>query len=36
MAALVVRLQALQPTLIVGEATGGDHRAVVAALAAAA
>jgi transposase len=35
-AALVVRLQAVQPTLIVLEATGGDHRAVVAALAAAA
>jgi transposase len=36
MAALVVRLQALQPTLMVLEATGGYHRAVVAALAAAA
>jgi transposase len=35
-AALVVRLQAVQPTLIVLEATGGYHRAVVAALAAAA
>jgi transposase len=35
-AALVVRLQAVQPTLIVLDATGGDHRAVVAALAAAA
>src|SRR5688572_7667792 len=35
-AALVVRLQALQPTLIVLEATGSYHRAVVAALAAAA
>ena len=35
MAALVVRLQALQPTLIVLEATGGYHRAVGAALAAA-
>jgi transposase len=34
--ALVVQLQALQPTLIVLEATGGYHRAVVAALAAAA
>jgi transposase len=32
---LVVQLQALQPTLIVLEATGGYHRAVVAALAAA-
>jgi transposase len=31
---LVVRLQAVQPTLIVLEATGGDQRAVVAALAA--
>jgi transposase len=36
MAALVARLQAAQPTLIVLEATGGYHRAVVAALAAAA
>jgi transposase len=35
-AALVTRLQAVQPTLIVLEATGGYHRAVVAALAAAA
>jgi transposase len=35
-AALVVRLQAVQPMLIVLEATGGYHRAVVAALAAAA
>jgi transposase len=35
MAALVERLQALQPTLIVLEATGGYQRAVVAALAAA-
>jgi transposase len=35
-AALVARLQAVQPTLIVLEATGGYHRAVVAALAAAA
>ena len=35
-AALVGRLQAVQPTLIVLEATGGYHRAVVAALAAAA
>jgi transposase len=34
MAPLVARLQALQPTLIVLEATGGDQRAVVAALAA--
>src|SRR5919112_1041173 len=34
-AALVVRLQAVQPTLIVLEATGGYQRAVVAALAAA-
>lgn len=34
--ALVVRLQAVQPTLIVLEATGGYQRAVVAALAAAA
>jgi transposase len=34
MATLVARLQALQPTLIVFEATGGDQRAVVAALAA--
>lgn len=33
---LVGRLQAVQPTLIVLEATGGYHRAVVAALAAAA
>ena len=33
-AALVERLQALQPTLMVREATGGDQRAVVAALAA--
>ena len=33
-AALVERLQALQPTLIVLEATGGDQRTVVAALAA--
>src|SRR5919206_1027127 len=32
-AALVVRLQALTPTLIVLEATGGYQRAVVAALA---
>src|ERR671925_1819901 len=32
-AALVGRLQAVQPTLIVLEATGGYHRAVVAALA---
>jgi transposase len=36
MAALVTQLQAVQPTLMVLEATGGDHRAVVAALAAAA
>jgi transposase len=36
MAALVARLQAAQPTLIVLEATGGYHRAVVAVLAAAA
>jgi transposase len=36
MAALVARLQAAQPTLIVLEATGGYHRAVLAALAAAA
>jgi transposase len=36
MAALVGRLQAVQPPLMVLEATGGDHRAVVAALAAAA
>jgi transposase len=36
MAALVTRLQAVQPTRIVLEATGGSHRAVVAALAAAA
>lgn len=36
LAALVGRLQAVQPTLIVLEATGGYHRAVVAALAAAA
>jgi transposase len=35
-AALVIRLQAVQPTLIVLEATGGYHRAVVAALAVAA
>jgi len=35
-AALVVRLQAVPPTLMVLEATGGYHRAVVAALAAAA
>jgi transposase len=35
-AALVVRIQAVQPTLIVLEATGGYHRAVVAALAVAA
>jgi transposase len=35
-AALVGRLQAVQPTLMVLEATGGYHRAVVAALAAAA
>jgi transposase len=35
-ATLVEQLQAMQPTLIVLEATGGDHRAVVAALAAAA
>jgi transposase len=35
-AALVARLQAAQPTLIVLEATGGYHRAVVVALAAAA
>ena len=34
--ALVAQLQAVQPTLIVLEATGGDQRAVVAALAAAA
>ena len=34
-AALVARLQALLPTLIVLEATGGYQRAVVAALAAA-
>jgi transposase len=34
LAALVARLQATQPTLMVLEATGGDHRAVVAALAA--
>ena len=34
-AALVERLQALQPKLIVLEATGGYQRAVVAALAAA-
>ena len=32
---LVVQLQALPPTLMVLDATGGDHRAVVAALAAA-
>ena len=36
LAALVTRLQAVQPTLMVREATGGSHRAVVAALAAAA
>jgi transposase len=36
MAALVVRLQALPPTLMGLEATGGYHRAGVAALAAAA
>jgi transposase len=36
MAALVVRLQAVQPLLMVLEATGGYQRAVVAALAAAA
>jgi transposase len=36
LAALVVRLQAVQPTLIGLEATGGYQRAVVAALAAAA
>ena len=35
-AALVVRLQAVQPTLMVLEATGGSQRAVVAARAAAA
>jgi transposase len=35
-AALVIRLQAVSPALIVLEATGGYHRAVVAALAAAA
>lgn len=35
-AVLVTRLQAVQPTLMVLEATGGYHRAVVAALAAAA
>jgi transposase len=35
MAALVARLQAVPPTLMVREATGGDQRAVVAALAAA-
>jgi transposase len=34
-ATLVARLQAVQPTLIVLEATGGYQRAVVAALAAA-
>jgi transposase len=34
MAALIVRLQAVEPTLIVLEATGGYHRTVVAALAA--
>src|SRR6266508_6579385 len=34
-AALVAQLQAVQPTLIVLEATGGYQRAVVAALAAA-
>jgi transposase len=36
MAALVVQLQALPPTLMVLEATGGSHRAVVAARVAAA
>jgi transposase len=36
MAALVVRLQAMQPTRMGLEATGGDHRAVAAARAAAA
>jgi transposase len=36
LAALVGRLQAVQPPLIVLDAPGGDHRAVVAALAAAA
>jgi transposase len=36
LATLVVRLHAVQPALIVLEATGGYHRAVVAALAAAA
>jgi hypothetical protein len=36
MAALGTRLQAVQPMLLGLEATGGDHRAVVAALAAAA
>lgn len=35
MAALVVRLQAMHPTRLVLDATGGDQRAVVAALAAA-
>jgi len=35
MAALVVRLQAVPPPLLVREATGGDQRAVVAVLAAA-
>jgi len=34
-AALVARLQALLPTVMVLDATGGDQRAVVAALAAA-
>lgn len=34
MAALIVRLQAVEPTLMVLEATGGYHRTVVAALAA--
>jgi transposase len=34
MATLVARLQAIQPTLMVFEATGGYQRAVVAALAA--
>ena len=33
-ATLVARLQAVQPTLLVCAATGGDQRAVVAALAA--
>ena len=31
MAALLIRLQAVSPALIVLEATGGSHRAVVAA-----